>query len=428
MRCGAVVAAAARARDEDERRRRDATARRVMKVRQLALIRIQKKKNHVTSARAMPTPTPVNVVTGALGAGKTTTIARALAMRPANETWAVVVNEFGALGIDGALLDDAIGGDVGARALASDRDGAHGGVVVREVNGGCVCCATAAPFTLAVTQVIRRYAPARVLVEPSGMGDAGRVIDALRTEHLKSSVDIRATLCVVDVREFGARESGVRTSALFAAQCECADALVGSFADCATADEIAAFEAFGRGFWPKKAAVVIGARANVIDARILDVECGWEGASDDAPHASNAMNPSGPFVLPRPTLVYHGEPWMLKNVTSEYASCGYAFHADDVFVRPLLKEFFDAFVLRRVDVARFKGIMRVGADWVRPDIVHGDDGASHSIAFTSVAYRRDSRFELIRTRGIDADTDADEDAFWNLIREKLLACRKPPRV
>lgn len=367
-------------------------------------------------------PTPINVVTGALGAGKTTTIARALAMRPANEVWAVVVNEFGALGIDGAALDDAIGGADRAKALAAG----GGGVVVREVNGGCVCCATAAPFTLAVTQVIRRYAPARVLVEPSGMGDAGRVIDALRTEHLKSSVDIRATVCVVDVREFGARASGVRTSALFASQCECADVLIGSFADCSSADEIEAFEAFGRGFWPKKAAVVVAERTNAIDERLLDAECGWEGASNAAPHAREAMN-VGPFVLPRPALVHHGEPWMLKNATNEYASCGYAFHVDDVFVRPLLKEFFDAFVLSRVDVARFKGIMRLGADWVRPDIVHGDDGTSRSIAFTSMAYRRDSRFELIRTRGVDAETDANEDAFWNLIRDKLLACRKPPR-
>ena len=162
--------------------------------------------------------TPVNVVTGCLGAGKTTAIARALARRPEGETWAVVVNDFGALGIDGALLDDA----VGSTSKTSER----GGVVVREVNGGCVCCATAAPFTLAVTQVLRRFAPDRVLVEPSGVGDAGRVIDALRSEHLKRSVDVRATVCVVDVREFGSNaRSGVLESELFKSQCECAETL-----------------------------------------------------------------------------------------------------------------------------------------------------------------------------------------------------------
>ena len=170
--------------------------------------------------------TPVNVVTGCLGAGKTTAIARALARRPEGETWAVVVNDFGALGIDGALLDDA----VGSTSKTSER----GGVVVREVNGGCVCCATAAPFTLAVTQVLRRFAPDRVLVEPSGVGDAGRVIDALRSEHLKRSVDVRATVCVVDVREFGSNaRSGVVESELFKSQCECAETLCGAFADVA---------------------------------------------------------------------------------------------------------------------------------------------------------------------------------------------------
>jgi len=369
--------------------------------------------------------TPVNVVTGCLGAGKTTAIARALARRPEGETWAVVVNDFGALGIDGALLDDA----VGSTSKASER----GGVVVREVNGGCVCCATAAPFTLAVTQVLRRFAPDRVLVEPSGVGDAGRVIDALRSEHLGKSVDVRATVCVVDVREFGANaRSGVLESELFKSQCECAETLCGSFADVADEADVEAFLAFADGFWPKKIKVFL-TRDRDVDVDVLDEACGWaederpanaDGAAQNAPPRGQ-----GPFVL-RPSLVANGSPWMLKNVSERYASCGYAFHQDDVFVRPWLRTFFDEFVLRRRDVARFKGVLRLGADWVRPDVVRSEtsDGEiERAIKFTSVAYRRDSRFEIIRERGVDATTDADEDAFWNDVRDRLEACRKKPR-
>ena len=89
--------------------------------------------------------------------------------------------------------------------------------------------------------------------------------------------------------------------------------------------------------------------------------------------------------------------------------------------------------MRRVDVARFKGVLLLGADWVRPDIVesiHRSEGTkvrTRTITFASVAYRRDSRFELIRERGVDADADAEEAAFWDDIRDRLVECRKIPR-
>ena len=98
---------------------------------------------------------PVNIITGALGVGKTTTIRHLLSQRPPDERWAIVVNEFGALGIDGAVIDTA-GGIVAGADGTTTTGGGDGGVVVREVAGGCLCCAVAAPFTVAVTQVLRR--------------------------------------------------------------------------------------------------------------------------------------------------------------------------------------------------------------------------------------------------------------------------------
>ena len=400
------------------------------------------KASSLLDADAVAMRTPVNVITGVLGAGKTTFITSLLSnAKPADETWAVVVNDFGALGIDGALFDDAVGGTSGgAKGGASDDK-----IIVRQVSGGCACCATAAPFTLAVAQVLRRYKPHRVLVEPSGMGDAGRVIDALRSEHLAQSVDVRATIAVVDVREFrsGGQGGGVRMGELWRKQCECADALVGSFGDRAQEDNsddaIEGFKEFGRSFWPKKAEVfVISERFpdGTVDADVLDVECGWTGRdmAADANADVQTSTSAGPFVM-KPVLTPNGNPWMVKTTTDAFASCGYAFHVDDVFVRPLLKAFFDEFLLARADVIRFKGIFRLGADWVRPDIVEsnpGSDGnssspASRVIKFTSVAYRRDSRFELIRQRGVDVDADEDESAFWRDVANRLVAARKPPR-
>jgi G3E family GTPase len=188
---------------------------------------------------------PVNIITGALGVGKTTALRHLLSQRPPNERWAIVVNEFGALGIDGAILDTAGGmtrrpgpragggGDDGgasepvAAAAADDDDDDDGMVVVREVAGGCLCCAVAAPFTVAVTQVLRRARPDRLFIEPSGMGHPGGLFDALSNEHLRGVLALRATIALVDVREVATRGEVFRSDA-FVDQVQCADVVVGA--------------------------------------------------------------------------------------------------------------------------------------------------------------------------------------------------------
>ena len=363
--------------------------------------------------------TPVNVITGALGAGKTTLIGALARMRPEGETWAIIVNDFGALGLDAALLDDVSG----ALGRASE-----GSVVLREVQGGCACCASSAALVTAIAQTIRRHAPARVLVEPSGLGDAGRIVDALRGEYLRTSVDVRATVCVVDVREFGSSASGVREGELFRRQSECADALCGTHADVASESDIAGFFEFGESFWPKKQDVFLARdRVGGVDLATLDAACGWESNEQTEEKAATTASSAGPFEMPM-RLVANGTPWMVKNDDGAHASCGYAFHADDVFMRPALRAFFDDFILRREDIIRFKGVLRLGADWARPEIVKSDGGEERNISFTESSYRRDSRFELIRRRGVDASADASETEFFNDIRDRLLACRKPPRA
>lgn len=377
------------------------------------------------SRRAMTSRTPVNVITGVLGAGKTTLVREMVAKKPSEELWVVIVNDFGALGIDGALVDDVSGRVV---------DGAGAPrVVVREVSGGCACCASSSPFEIAVAQTIRRFRPSRVLVEPSGLGDAGKIIDALRSKNLRESVEVRATVCVVDVREFGARATGVRASELFRAQTECAEALCGTHQDVADDGDVERFREFGEGFWPKKNDIFLARERDwAVDLATLDAACGWESrapATEDeaSPSAgAGASRGRGPFELV-PRLVANGTPWMVKNESDDhYASCGYAFHADDVFVRPLLRKFFDEFLLQRADVVRFKGVLRLGAEWARPDVDKTDPARGKKIAFTESSYRRDSRIEVIRRRSPDVSR-ADDDDFWNEIRGRLVACRKPPR-
>src|ERR1700761_164144 len=97
---------------------------------------------------------PTNLITGFLGVGKTTAIRHLIDQKPVGERWAVLVNEFGEVGIDGAIIESAGGTDV----------------AVSEIAGGCFCCSSEAPIEFSLMELIRQTSPNRVLIEPTGLG------------------------------------------------------------------------------------------------------------------------------------------------------------------------------------------------------------------------------------------------------------------
>lgn len=164
----------------------------------------------------------INLVTGFLGAGKTTLIRHLLAQRRGDERVAVLVNEFGDIGIDGALL-------------AAD------GVMVKEVPGGCLCCANGLPFRVALNALLKQARPQRVLIEPTGLGHPLQLLAQLAAPEYADVLDLRATLCVLD--PVAARDPRVQGSDVFLQQLASADLFVFNHADRAVDDDIAALEA-----------------------------------------------------------------------------------------------------------------------------------------------------------------------------------------
>lgn len=191
----------------------------------------------------------VNLVTGFLGVGKTTCVSRLLGEHPADQTWAVLVNEFGEVGVDGALL--------------SDQD-----VIVQEVAGGCLCCVAAPAFTTGLNRLIRQYRPQRILIEPSGLGHPAQVLDTLTGPLYAGILEVRATVCLVDARHLSSPRHLEHPN--FQDQIHLADVLVANKADLYRPADTGAFEDFVAGLAPAKQKVACVEQGS-IDPAWLDL-------------------------------------------------------------------------------------------------------------------------------------------------------------
>ncbi|MBD8492045.1 CobW family GTP-binding protein [Pseudomonas syringae] len=130
---------------------------------------------------------PTHVIGGPLGAGKTSLIQHLLASKPAHERWAVLINEFGQLGLDAALL-----------TTAAD------GIALGEVAGGCLCCVNGVPFQIGLGRLLRKARPDRVLIEPSGLGHPLQLLEQLRQPPWQGVLQVMPMLMVLDAAALAA--------------------------------------------------------------------------------------------------------------------------------------------------------------------------------------------------------------------------------
>ena len=123
----------------------------------------------------------IDIISGFLGAGKTTLIKKLIAEAYQNEKIVLIENEFGEIGIDGTFLKDS-------------------GVTINEMNSGCICCSLVGDFETSLKEVLDTYHPDRVIIEPSGVGKLSDVIKAVSTIN-SDEMELDNFITVVDAKK-----------------------------------------------------------------------------------------------------------------------------------------------------------------------------------------------------------------------------------
>ena len=310
---------------------------------------------------------PTNVITGFLGSGKSTIILDLLAQKPASENWAVLVNEFGEIGVDGNLI---------AGQPANDA-----GVFIKEVTGGCMCCTAGLPMQIAMSMLLARAKPSRLLIEPSGLGHPSEVLSVLQADHLAEVLDLRATTTLVDARKIA--DARYTSHATFNEQLEVADLIVASKADLYGADEVKALDHYLRTNGN-------GAELVVSDGGSLSMEALQGMPTQRALYAmetdtGHAYQPE-PFAFPPEGFIRR------ENIGSGFSSYGWLFEAGYRFSQAAIEALLNSTGAERIKAGVKTDAGDIGYNW-----------AGDVLAEMPISGLEDSRVEVITQAAFAAD-------------------------
>lgn len=342
---------------------------------------------------------PTNLITGFLGVGKTTAIRDLAARRPPHERWAILVNEYGEVGLDQALIEGH-----------ADTE-----LVVSEIAGGCFCCSMEMPLDWTLDALIRQAQPHRVVIEPTGLGHPARVLDHLRGPRFRKVLDVRTTICLADPRDY--QNPRIGKSPVFLDQLHLADIVAINKTDVVEPAVVEQFQAWARSLFPPKLLVTTTQQGRLehewLDWRVDEIRTPLfpeahrgELAVEDQRLSTQSdlvsLETASSGMSPR---LEKGHPHRFPVSNDPSDRCGWIFSPKDVFHRDVLLDMLGGgFSVRRV-----KGVFRVEDDWIAFNRV------GFEMSVESTAYRRDSRLEVILDH---------PSRRWDEFQYELMRCLK----
>ena len=278
-----------------------------------------------------------HIITGFLGVGKTTAILNLLKQKPESEKWAVLVNEFGEVGVDGAILES--------------QTGEYDNVVTKEIPGGCLCCVSGLPFQMGLNLLIAKEKPDVLLIEPTGLGHPRNILETLRNEHYDGVLELGASVCLIDPRHL--KDSRYTQHETFIDQIQLADVLVANKTDLANEDDKTNFENLLNNSQPVKAANAWITQGEVDIALLAYSADKQRLAVHPHAHDHNHGNDKKDSGLDSQTPLQQGEEIRtLSNHGQGHFSLGWLIAGDKTFCLEKLRDW-----LSGLDIERAKGLI-----------------------------------------------------------------------
>jgi len=330
---------------------------------------------------------PTHIITGFLGAGKTTLLKQLFTEKPAGEVWAVLVNEFGQIGLDGTLME------------------ADAGIAIHEVAGGCLCCTSQLPMQIGLARLLTRAKPTRLFIEPTGLGHPVQLIEQLTEPHWQRALDLLAVVCVVD----GTRltDEKLTQHETYQAQWMIADLIYVSHDDEMSSTDHAQLQQMQARLETQRTTTptIVYAHSQAVTLALID------HPRLNARQVKRSLLHLKPNTAPlgmddqtiEVTLPYHyHEQAMAQSVGGWRLPEQWVFDRDRLLM----------WLLSLQDWMRIKGVLRVASDidgvsWIALNLIPG------RIGFNSHSGAEDNRLEIITTPGAD----------WAVYEAALMACR-----
>ncbi|OAV01304.1 hypothetical protein AO382_0800 [Moraxella catarrhalis] len=327
---------------------------------------------------------PTTLVTGFLGAGKTTLI-NALIAHKSHQKWALLINEFGKIGIDGALVT---GDDI----------------AIKEVNGGCICCTGQLPLQVALVRLIHEHHPDRLIIEPTGLAHPDELLDQLSEPHWQTTLRLNAVICVLSAPQW--QQEKYRTHDGYIAHVRHADIVFINRHDALSDHEQQALRAW---------ITSINERAVIIDEAPLSQDTA--GMLLSTPHDAQKATQRISLRAPNSAMTQTADemikgpnelPYRYHEQMAGHQVGGWRLPSTWQFDSYHLQKW----LLSRPNYLRIKGVVHTLEGWLLINIT------PESISITDTTARDDSKIELIfdAKDAKDDDWQAWDDELMNLVQ------------
>jgi len=315
---------------------------------------------------------PTNIISGFLGAGKTTVIQFLLKHKPIDEVWAVIVNEFGQIGIDGALLK-------------------NDSVEIKEIAGGCLCCVGSQSLNVGLNQIIRTIKPQRIIIEPTGLGHPAKLVESLTGEFYHSVLDLKAIINLLDARQL--KDERYISNETYIDQSNLADILVASKLDTYNQLDKELFSDYASSFEPAKIKVAMIEQGR-LPLEWLDMSRSQQRVAEFPElHSHSHHQIEQSCEVPNENT---SDWFLVEGHANNFYSLGWKINMSFVFSKEKLLKYIEG-LFKRSGVERAKGVVYTDQGWLAINFTLNE---SQVIPVDDSDF---SVFELIATKPMNLD-------------------------